>query len=490
MKFHTPVLITLSIFFGCLSCKNTAEINGPYFANGIKIGEVTQNKAIIWVRLTKDSVRVNEKVLPEITYLNPETGAWDVRDGRKDREVRVIYPEGYTINKIEGAVPGAPGFARVKYKSNNSLWTATSWQPVDSLKDYTCQVELNNLDPDNTYEIIVESRGPQENQVSETISGEFKTAPEITQPSPVRFMVSTGQAYNDLDSTYFGFKLYNSILKLNPSFFVHTGDIVYYDSYAKNVALAQWHWQRTYSLPSNIEFQRHVSSYFIKDDHDTWMNDCWPGQSTRFMGDFTFEQGIEIFKYEVPMKEKTYRTVRWGKDLQLWFVEGRDFRSPNTMEDGPAKTIWGKEQLTWFKQSVEASDATFRILVSPTPIVGPDRLRKNDNHANIGFSYEGDMIRRFISNQKNMYIICGDRHWQYFSIHEETGLKEFCCGPASDEHAGGWSNDQRMPSHQYLNVIGGFLTVEVKRISNNPQISFTHHGVDGAVFNAYIEESE
>ena len=85
------------------------------------------------------------------------------------------------------------------------------------------------------------------------------------------------------------------------------------------------------------------------------------------MGEFTYEQGTEIFLYEVPMGEKTYRTVRWGKDLQIWMVEGRDYRSPNPMKDGPEKTIWGKEQMEWFKSTVEESDATFKVLISPTP---------------------------------------------------------------------------------------------------------------------------
>ena len=82
---------------------------------------------------------------------------------------------------------------------------------------------------------------------------------------------------------------------LAPSFFVHTGDIVYYDELAKNVALARYHWQRTYSLPNNVAFHRHVASYFIKDDHDTWRNDCWPTMKNDRMLDFTFAQGQAVF---------------------------------------------------------------------------------------------------------------------------------------------------------------------------------------------------
>ena len=51
------------------------------------------------------------------------------------------------------------------------------------------------------------------------------------------------------------------------------------------------------------------------------------------------------------------RKVRWGKDLEVWLVEGRDYRSPNTMPDGPDKTIWGKEQKDWLRRKVIEAEA-------------------------------------------------------------------------------------------------------------------------------------
>ena len=101
----------------------------------------------------------------------------------------------------------------------------------------------------------------------------------------------------------------------------HLLSIVYYDKLAKTIELARWHWQRTYSLGTNFEFHRRAGSYFIKDDHDTWMNDCWPSMESKFMGDFTFKQGLAVFLEQVPMGKRTYRTFRWGKDLQIWLVE-------------------------------------------------------------------------------------------------------------------------------------------------------------------------
>ena len=183
------------------------------------------------------------------------------------------------------------------------------------------------------------------------------------------------------------------------------------------------------------------------------------------------------------MGEKTYRTIRWGKDLQVWLPEGRDFRSPNTMEDGPNKTIWGKQQMAWFKRTVAESDVTFKILISPTPVVGPDRAKgKNDNHSNAAFQHEGDMLRRFMV-KNNMISCCGDRHWQYHTVDDETGLKEFSCGPSTDEHAGGWRPGNKTEEHRFLRVRGGFLSVTVDHIDGKSTAIFRHHDVDGNVVN-------
>ena len=96
----------------------------------------------------------------------------------------------------------------------------------------------------------------------------------------------------------------------------------------------------------------------------------------------TFEDGVRVFNEQLPIIDpndpngKPYRTHRVSKDLQIWLLEGRDFRSPNLTEDGPEKTMWGVEQREWLKETLLASDATFKIIISPTPMVGPDDLRK------------------------------------------------------------------------------------------------------------------
>ncbi len=461
-------------------CSEPAS-DGPYFATGIKIGEVSSNQAILWTRLTRAPERVGDEApLPDVQYRHPETGVLSADWGSRRRVPVVRFPEGSSIERIEGAAPGAPGQVRVLYRADGEAdWEHTDWQSVDPERDFTRQVRLAGLRPDTQYELRVESTAPGRNVAAEAIEGHFRTAPAASQASRVIFTVSTGQGYPDQDAPGGGYKIYPSMMALDPSFFVHTGDILYYDRLAKTEALARWHWARMYSLPTNLDFHRQVASYFMKDDHDVWMDDCWPGMESPFMGDFTFEQGQAIFLGQVPMGERTWRRFRWGRDLEIWLVEGRDHRSPNTMPDGPEKTIWGAEQKAWFKKTVEESDATFRILISPTPIVGPDRANKHDNHSNPDFQHEGNEVRRFLARQKNMFVVCGDRHWQYVSVDPKTEVREYSCGPASNQHAGGWSNDMVLPEHRYLNVIGGFLSVTVERVADFPTVTFRHHGVAG-----------
>ena len=444
-----------------LLCGALALNADVHMANGIKIGEVDVDSAIIWTRLTAHPDR-NTKGIAFSPVKNP----------RKQAQ----YPE---LSSMQGSVTGTAGDVRVTYWPTNApkASQSTEWVTVYPNNDYTQQFELSGLSPKTKYNLLVE--GTDGGKPCK-LEGQFRTAPGPDQASDIRFVVTTCGDYPRRDDPKNGHKIYPQMLALDPDFFVHAGDIEYYDKlgpFATNIKLARLKWNRIFSMPYIRNFHNNVSSYFMKDDHDTVKDDAWPGQN---YFDLTWEQGLATFREQVPMGEKTYRTIRWGKDLQIWLVEGRDFRSLNNMPDGPKKSIWGIEQKQWFFDTVNASDATFKVLLSPTPVVGPDRLKgKNDNHSNAAFATEGNEIRAFIAAQPNMYVVCGDRHWQYASIDPKTGLREFSCGPASDKHAQGYSEEFYGEMHRFLRVKGGFLSVDVD--SNAGQITFKHHRVDGSV---------
>jgi alkaline phosphatase/alkaline phosphatase D len=140
-----------------------------------------------------------------------------------------------------------------------------------------------------------------------------------------------------------------------------------------------------------------------------------------------------------------------SRDLQIWLTESRDYRSPNMMPPGPDKTLWGAEQLAWFKRTLLESDATFKILISSTPMIGPDDNNqggreaggrdqfKRDNHSNpFGFQYERDALFDWFEEngflERHFYIVTGDRHWQYHSIHPR-GFEEFSSGALVDANS-------------------------------------------------------
>ena len=479
-------------FFGVILCvvgctQYPAESPaGAYQATGFKIGELTHHSAIIWTRLTLKPERVGtEAPMPVFLYRVPNmTELQKTPPGRfhpHDWVPIVRYEEGSSINNIEGAVVGSPGEVRVGYrpiKSDN--WQLTEWETVDPEHDFIYQFTLLGLAPGTEYELLVEGRTTNNSPVTSALSGQFRTAPIPDEPARVVFGSTTGTDYEDQDAIDGGFRIHRAMMNMEVDFFVHTGDIVYYDDWAKNLDLARWGWGRMFSLPTNMDFHRQIPTYFMKDDHDAWQDDTWPTQQSSYMGEFSFQDGVEVFKEQVPIGDNTYRTFRWGKDLQIWLVEGRDYRSANTDPDGLDKTIWGTEQKAWFEETVAASDATFRILISPTPVVGPDNLDKSDSHANEGFGTEGEELRRFLA-KNNMIVICGDRHWQYVSVDEKTGLREYATGAASDAHAGGWIQGDVRPEHLYVNVVGGFLSVTAERQNLVPTLTLRNHNVDGEI---------
>ncbi len=439
-------------------------------AMGTRVGEVTPTSAIVWARLTTHPTRNNDGI------------AFERKVDANKKTVPLETTE--TVDKFQGACPGMAGRLRIRYSTHEDLSEAaeTTWADVTEASDFIHQFPLKNLKPATRYHYVSEATGANGKPTYAPFRGQFETAPAAETPSDLTFCVMTCQGYPDRGHPD-GHAIYPAMLALKPKFASLTGDLVYYDNDAPQAVtarLARYHWERMFSLPRLVEFNRNVATYWLKDDHDTLSNDTWPG---RKIGEFTFEEGQKIFRQQAPLTNgPSYRTFRWGRDLQIWFTDGRDYRSPNKMPDGPTKTIWGAEQKEWFKKTVKESTAAWKILISPTPLVGPDRKMKNDNHSNEGFKTEGDEIRTWLKENvpNNFFVICGDRHWQYHSAHPETGLNEFSVGAASNEHAGGTPGLDKA-YHKFHLVKGGFLSVTLKPEGDRSTISFEHRDVNGKV---------
>lgn len=218
--------------FGCLLLAATiGRAEAPYLANGVKVGEVDTDSAIVWVRLTQNAGADFER-LPIFT-LGLEEGGKD--EGAMPADV----------------LPGAEGEARVLWwpvAEEGKSKLSTGWIAVSPGRDYIHQFAIAGLRSHTRYAYSVQARKTGQDLVSQEVSGHFQTAPEADQAPPVRFIVTTCQAIRSIDSGREGHLTYEQMLEFEPHFLVHTGDIVYYDKapLAKSVPRARAKWNRDF----------------------------------------------------------------------------------------------------------------------------------------------------------------------------------------------------------------------------------------------------
>lgn len=481
MKSYLPLLIILLSLLSWSFLPLEME-EPPYNAQGEIAGEVTDSSVIIHTRTTLKPER------------NPTTKWWAWDDPFEALPYSQDLPE---------EVPGREGRVRILYSSDPKMDVIqkTPWKNAVAENDFNVQFEIDQLQPDTRYYYRAEITNIEKKGASRLGAvRSFKTAPEAHSFVPLNIVVTTCGAARSRDiyenGVPVGHQSYRAMASIDPDFFVHLGDIVYYDSdspLATHESLARFHWHRMLSIPTFREVLDSTAAFFIKDDHDYRWNDAWPQQEIPHINRGTEyyisdEMGRRLFLEAVPMGEKTYRTRSWGKHLQVWFVEGRDYRDPNDMPDGPDKSLWGEEQKAWLKNGLVNSSATFKVVFSPTPIIGPDRDNKIDNHANPrGFWTEGKEFLRWVgeSDVKNLYIVNGDRHWQYHSI-DENGVEEFSVGAVSDEHAA--VNQPRLDEeHQpfFREGQGGFLHIRLTGTEEHPELHMIFRDVDGSPL--YVE---
>lgn len=427
-------------------------------------------------------------------------------------------------------LPGMPCTAILQISENPGFkqLIESPWQECKAENDYILKHCFDGLEPGTNYfyRALRKQDGRRDLTASET--GTFTTLPDQSSEKEVSFAIATGfnyEHFHGMDTTMFakrhfdprqlpasgadsimGFEAFDAIDALDVDFFIANGDVVYYDkpfnlpdTWATETESMRAKWHRFFQMPRNRALNLNTPYYFLKDDHDHRFNDC--DTTDEVSSEPSNRLGIEIFREQVPVVDPehpdapTYRTHRAGKHLQLWFLEGRDYRSPNSSADGPGKTIWGKAQKSWLKKTLLESDATYKVLISPTPMIGPDDAYKMDNHTNPGgFRYERDAFFAWLDStglmKDNFYIICGDRHWQYHSIHP-SGLEEFSCGAIIDQN----SRPGRLPGDPAstdpegsLSVPfiqgdehwgGGFLLVDMSAAGGIPTLDFRFYDKNG-----------
>lgn len=500
---HIPLVILLVAVL-MVACKD--ETPPPHhLGQGLMAGEATATSVIVQARLT-------------------------------------MHPE-----LIQGYSPGQAGYGQFEIDTDPEFQNPSTSDQIKALpgNDFIVKYQFSDLEPGTHYYYRLRF-GPETRPEKLSDTATFRTLPGIDSHAEVSFVAVTGMNYYhhyfgkyDSAAAYagedkaLGYPALSAIKALGPDYFIGTGDNVYFDHpNKKNFERAvqdekhpapgyfdgkevtdeagmrrKYHLQ--FSQPRFRELLSGLATYWEKDDHDYRINDSDP--YTVFP--ISHELGIKNFKEQLPVTPPrmpdtpTFRTHRVNADLQIWLLEGRDYRSANDMQDGPDKTLWGKEQLEWLKSTLLASGATFKIIISPTPMVGPDDAYKTDNHVNHeGFRHEGDAFYQWLNENaftdKNLYLVCGDRHWQYHAMHP-SGFEEFSTGALVDNNsrAGRLAGDPKSTDPDALikqlyvqgsaeAATGGFLHVSVSRSTGAPAATFRFYDEHGVLLYEAIKHEK
>ena len=97
----------------------------------------------------------------------------------------------------------------------------------------------------------------------------------------------------------------------------------------------------------------------------------------------------------------------------------------------------------------------------------------------------------FLVSQFNEAILL-TRYVEELPVHPryKEALYSYYADAMVRRAAGGWSNDNVLPEHRYLNVTGGFLAVTAERRDGTPTLILHHYSVDGEILNEEVRLAE
>ena len=85
-----------------------------------------------------------------------------------------------------------------------------------------------------------------------------------------------------------------------------------------------------------------------------------------------FHEYAPLRPHDAEESERVYRKLSYGKLLDVFVIDMRSYRGPNTAnlqtQEGPETAFLGAEQLAWLQDELEHSDATWKVISADMPI--------------------------------------------------------------------------------------------------------------------------
>jgi alkaline phosphatase D len=360
--------------------------------------------------------------------------------------------------------------------------------------DFTARVDLAGLPPDQQIFVRVAFHDPDDERLSGVpIFGRFRSAPALARD--VRFTWTgdtAGQGFG-INPDFGGMRLYETMRRRAPDFFVHAGDTIYADGPLpaekvvengkvwRNVVteakskvaetLAEFRGNYRYNLLDHnvLRFNAEVPQIWQWDDHEV-LNNWYEAKDLTVQLDYT-EKDVALlasrarraFLEYAPLRldagalDRLYRRVPYGPLLDVFVVDVRSHRGPNSRnqqrERGPDTALLGDSQLAWLARDLRASRATWKVICAGMPlglVVGDGSDARGrpfcENAANgsgppRGRELEVAELLSFIKRERieNVVWITADVHYtaaHHYSperarFRDFTPFWEFVAGPAN-----------------------------------------------------------
>jgi alkaline phosphatase D len=174
--------------------------------------------------------------------------------------------------------------------------------------------------------------------------GRFQTAPPPNIRTPIKFGYTadeTGIRAPGSSTPYWGnFKAFGSMLAENNRFNIDLGDTMYSDPevpfpVAPALGVGQkWAMYRQKLAVLNMQRIRAVTGMYNHWDDHEFINDFSVPENGRTL----YNRGVRAFRNYMPVtysnERGIYRSFRWGKNLELFFLDERSFRSGKASAGG------------------------------------------------------------------------------------------------------------------------------------------------------------
>ena len=319
--------------------------------------------------------------------------------------------------------------------------------------DLTAKVVLRGLTPHTRYSYRLR-------QDPEAVDGEFATAPPPDVPARVSFLWSgdlgSGQACRHVRD---GYPIFREMERRGADFFLFVGDTIYADFGCGGpdrvpgynfvaATLAGFRDKHRYNREDAAvqAFYRRLPVYAIWDDHEVRNDFAGPEEPLMPLGRRAF---LDYWPIDPPAEEpgRLYRRFRWGKLLEVFILDTRQYRSPNREPDGPRKTMLGATQRRWLVDGVSSSTAVWKVIVTSVTLSVPGRPTARDGWSNAsvfglpdpagtGFAVERDLILRELKARRvrNLMFVAADVHHAEVIVHRPASgfrFHELIAGPLS-----------------------------------------------------------